>query len=226
MKIICGACSKPLSIDESKLPEKEVSFPCPLCKTKLRVDKRTIDPSSEKPHTAAVANGDATAPQPAQTAAAPAAATPATPAPGTGPVDQSASGEGKPALVVGENSAEVQQAVRALGYSPVHRASAEEGRDYFLQEFPEIVLFVPQAVAQPPMEDLVPLTSVGPAERRQGFFIMVGDNLRSLDGNAAFLYGMNLVVAKKDLGSIERIYADARKDHDRLTRAFKLFEEE
>ena len=35
IKITCTSCQKPLSLDESKLPMKEVSFPCPVCKTKI-----------------------------------------------------------------------------------------------------------------------------------------------------------------------------------------------
>lgn len=222
VKIICGACTKPLSIDETKLPEKEVSFPCPLCKTKLRVDKRQIDLDSDEPHTAAVA--DAGGSQPSAPAAAEPAAAAEAPAPP--PEIHGENRTGKRALVVGENPSEVQQAARALGYAPIHKASPAEGRDYFLQEVPEVVFIVPKAIGQPPMDDLVPITGVGPSERRRGFFILVGENLRSLDGNAAFLYGMNLVVAKKDLGAIGRIYEDARRDHDRLARGFTHFSDE
>jgi hypothetical protein len=44
----------------------------------------------------------------------------------------------------------------------------------------------------------------------------VADNLRTLDGNAAFLYGVNLVVAPKDIGTFPRIYKDAYAYHERL----------
>ena len=37
-----------------------------------------------------------------------------------------------------------------------------------------------------------------------------------IDGNAAFLYGVNLVVAQKDLGAFQQIYRDASAYHDRL----------
>ena len=228
VKIICGACTKPLSIDESKLPEKEVSFPCPLCKTKLRVDRREIDFDSDEPHTAEVAEGGSSQPAapPAVEPAAAAEAPAVSHSEETSGEPDAEGGHGKRALIVGENSAEIQQAARTLGYAVVHKATSAEGRDYFLQEIPEVVFVVPKTISQPPMEDLVPLTSVGPSERRRGFFIMVGENLRSLDGNAAFLYGMNLVVGRKDLGAIGRIYAEARRDHDRLARGFVQFGDE
>src|ERR1051325_59046 len=44
IRIVCTSCQKPLSLDETKLPMKEVSFPCPVCKTKLSVDRRTLEP--------------------------------------------------------------------------------------------------------------------------------------------------------------------------------------
>ena len=39
---------------------------------------------------------------------------------------------------------------------------------------------------------------------------------KTLDGNAAFLYGVNLIVSQKDLGSFQQIYRDASTYHDRL----------
>jgi hypothetical protein len=61
-----------------------------------------------------------------------------------------------------------------------------------------------------------PIMSVVPSERRKSFFILIADNLRTLDGNAAFLYGVNLVVATKDLGQFPQIYREAQGAHDRL----------
>jgi hypothetical protein len=46
--------------------------------------------------------------------------------------------------------------------------------------------------------------------------VLVADNLRTLDGNAAFLYGVNLVVATKDLPQFPQIYRDAHAYHERL----------
>ncbi len=58
MKIVCTNCQKPLSIDESKLPvDREVSFPCPACKTQLTVDRRHLEAAgvAARPQTAATA---------------------------------------------------------------------------------------------------------------------------------------------------------------------------
>ena len=63
---------------------------------------------------------------------------------------------------------------------------------------------------------MAPIIALNPVDRRKSFFILVSDNLRTLDGNAAFLYGVNLIVANKDLGNFQQIYRDALGYHDRL----------
>src|ERR1041385_3433519 len=59
-------------------------------------------------------------------------------------------------------------------------------------------------------------TARAPPDRRKAFFILFADNLRTLDGNAAFLYGVNLVIAPKDLGAFQQIYKEAFGYHERL----------
>ena len=46
IRITCTTCQKPLSLDETKLPMQEVAFPCPVCKVKLTVDRRTLVPAA------------------------------------------------------------------------------------------------------------------------------------------------------------------------------------
>ena len=84
------------------------------------------------------------------------------------------------------------------------------------QELPQIVFLSPPQVSAPPLEAMAPIVSVVPTDRRKSFFVLVADNLRTLDGNAAFLYGVNLVVATKDLPQFPQIYRDAHAAHERL----------
>jgi hypothetical protein len=74
----------------------------------------------------------------------------------------------------------------------------------------------PAQVTPPPLADFAPIIALTPADRRKAFFILFSDNLRTLDGNAAFLYGVNLVVTPKDLGAFQQIYRDAFAYHERL----------
>jgi hypothetical protein len=189
IKIICTSCQKPLSLDETKLPMKEVTFPCPVCKTKLAVDRRKLE-------------------------------APAVPAGGAAGSEASAGEEedsfGAKALIVGNDTPAIRQAVKLVGFMPVHIATAQQARDYYLQEFPPVVMLSPAQITAPPLESMQPIVSLTPNDRRKSFFILISENLRTLDGNAAFLYGVNLVVAQKDLGSFQQIYREASGYHDRL----------
>jgi len=123
---------------------------------------------------------------------------------------------GEKALIVGADDAVLRQAAKLIGFLPVHHAEAVKAREYFLQEFPRVVLIHPAQTTPPPLEAMGPIISLVPADRRKSFFILVADGLRTLDGNAAFLYGVNLVVAPKDLAQFPQIYRDAHAAHERF----------
>jgi len=188
IRLVCTSCQKPLSIDETKLPMKEVSFPCPACKAKVKVDRRKLASSDES------------------------AAEPAAP---SLPAEEEES-FGEKALLVGSDTQVLRSALASIGFQPVLMAAAEQAREFFLQEYPKVVLISPPQITPPPLESMQALLSIMPVDRRRGFFILVADNLRTLDGNAAFLYGVNLVVAARDLPSFSRVYRDALAYHDRL----------
>lgn len=199
IKIVCTSCNKPLSLDETKLPMKEVTFPCPVCKAKLTVDRRNLDAASA----------------PAQ-AAAPMAAE-STPAADNGAEHaEESEGFGTKALIVGNDNPALRQAAKLVGCIPVHMPTAQQARDYYIQEFPPVVMLNPAQMTPPPLESMQAIVSLTPTDRRKGFFILFSDSLRTLDGNAAFLYGVNLVVAPKDLGAFQQIYRDAYAYHERL----------
>lgn len=190
IKITCTSCQKPLSLDETKLPMKEVSFPCPVCKTKLTVDRRNL----EMAKAAAAPASDAQPPE----------------------AQEDDEGFGAKALIVGNDHTALRQAAKLIGFVPMHFAEAKQARDYFMQEYPPVVMLHPAQVSAPPLEAMAPIVSLTPVDRRKAFFILVAENLRTLDGNAAFLYGVNLVVATKDLGAFQQIYRDAFAYHERL----------
>ena len=196
IKITCTSCQKLLSLDETKLPMKEVSFPCPVCKTKLSVDRRKLGVPASQPSAAPVA-------------------APAVAGEESEPEDEDDE-LGSKAFIVGSDSPALRQAAKLIGFLPVHFAGPEQARDRFMQELPQIVFLNPTQMTPPPLETMQPIVSLMPAERRRSFFVLFSDNLRTLDGNAAFLYGVNLVVANKDLGNFPQIYRDAFKYHERL----------
>jgi len=197
IKIVCTNCSKPLSLDETKLPpNKEVVFPCPVCKTKLTVDRRNLE-----------GNAGAATPE-------------APPAPQHDPRHEGHTddddGFGAKALIVGADTPLLRQAVKLIGFMPVVMQTPQQARDYYMQEFPAVVILNPAQLTPPPLQEFAPIISLTPVDRRKTFLVLVADGLRTLDGNAAFLYGVNLVVAAKDLAQFPQIYRDAHTYHERL----------
>ncbi len=199
IKIVCTNCQKPLSLDETKLPDKEVSFPCPVCKTKLSVDRRKLNGGAEDSETA-----------PAPPAAAQDASV------GGEHHDDDHHGFGSKALLVGNDNPNLRQVAKLIGFLPAYFATAPEARDFYMQEYPQVVMINPPQMTPPPLESMQPIISMTSSDRRKSFFILFADNLRTLDGNAAFLYGVNLVVAMKDLPQFPQIYRDAHGYHERL----------
>ena len=196
IKITCTNCQKPLSLDETKLPMREVSFPCPVCKAKVTVDRRNLEG----------AGGPAVpveTPQPQSAAGAP-------------DDDDHANDFGEKALIVGKDDAALRQAAKLIGYLPVYHAEAKQAREYYMQEYPQVVFINPPQITPPPLDAMAAIISLTPVDRRKSFFVLVADNLRTLDGNAAFLYGVNLVVATKDMPQFPQIYRDALTVHERL----------
>jgi len=197
IRIVCTSCQKPLSLDETKLPMKEVAFPCPVCKTRLTVDRRTL-------------GADA----PPSTGSGPIPAMPQVPDAADAGADDD--GFGAKALLVGADHPALRQAAKLIGFMPIHLPTPEQAREFYMQEYPQVVMINPVQMTPPPLESLQPIISLTSADRRRSFFVLFSDNLRTLDGNAAFLYGVNLVVAMKDLGAFPQIYRDAHAHHERL----------
>lgn len=205
IRVTCSSCQKPMSVDEAKLPMREVSFPCPACKARITVDRRTLGPDSAVPAGAAAAS-----PAPAPAAPLQAIIPPS-------PAVEDGDDELAPrALIAGVDTPALREACRALGFEAYSFPTIEECRDFYLQEHPRLVFLSPAQLTPPPLADFQALTLVSPADRRQGYFILVSENLKTFDGTAAFLYGVNLVLAARDLPSIRRIYAEADAYHRRM----------
>lgn len=222
IRIHCNACNRPILVDETKLPMREVTFPCPACKTSLNVDRRTLGQG------AAATPGPAPAASPAPSPG-PRPANPLPPQSSSPPPEDDAILEddlAAKALIVGVDNPVARQAAESLGFQPVHLPTVEACRDYFMQEYPPVVFLCPAQLTRPPLEDMAPMTNIGPGDRRRSFFILLADGLRTLDGNAAFFYNVNLVVANKDVGSIQQIYRDAESFHRRMYHSYWAIQRE
>jgi hypothetical protein len=199
IKIVCTSCQKPLSLDETKLPMKEVGFPCPVCKTRLTVDRRTLPTDSSSAVSPAVSPAAGSLPQGSEL--------------GDAGDDE---GFGAKALIVGADHPLLRQAAKLIGFMPVYFPVPEQAREFYMQEYAQVVMIHPPQITAPPLEAFQSIISLTPSDRRRSFFVLFAENLRTLDGNAAFLYGVNLVVATKDVASFPQIYREAYAHHERL----------
>jgi len=190
IRITCTNCQKPLSLDETKLPPREVSFPCPACQTKIRVDGKALNTA--------------------------ATAAPAPPVRVDDDDDEHANEFGEKAIIVGVDDPALRMAAKLIGFLPVFFTEPAKAREFYMQEFPQVVFIHPGQMTPPPLDAMSPIISLLPADRRKSFFVLVADNLRTLDGNAAFLYGVNLVLSGKDLPQFPDIYREAHNAHQRL----------
>lgn len=193
VKITCSSCGKQLSIDETKLPMKEVKFPCPQCKADQFFDRTKMQSASADPVVAAVdGDDDFGLPQ---------------------------------AMLIGKDVPGLRDVIKAMGMSLNAFPAADAGRDFYYREYPHLVILSPTQMTQPPLQEMGAILSVSPVDRRKGFFVLVADNLRTLDGNAAFLYNVSLVIATKDVSQFQKIYADAHKFHEKMYKNFSLLTE-
>lgn len=198
VKITCSNCGKQLSIDETKLPMKEVKFPCPQCKADQFFDRTKMAAAEDDDEPSA--------------AVAPAAS----------------SGEdfGLPqALLVGKEVPGLREIIRGMGMNLNVYPEAAQARDFYYREYPHLVILSPTKMTQPPLEEMGPILAVSPVDRRKGFFVLVADNLRTLDGNAAFLYNVSLVVATKDVPQFAKVYGEGHRFHEKLYKNFTLLTE-
>lgn len=197
LKIVCNSCGKSIQLDETKLPKREVRFACPYCKTIL-----TFEPQSS-------ANEEAVPPLVAPFSAPPM-------------MDRGLYSHA-PALAIGREIPEVKEALQILGFSVRYLRSFEQAREAFYQDNPQLVVMAPSQLTMPPVAELQPLTSIAMKDRRRSFFVLVAEGIRTADGNAAFLYLVNLVVAIKDMTSFPLIYRDAFQVHQKLYTHYTSF---
>jgi predicted RNA-binding Zn-ribbon protein involved in translation (DUF1610 family) len=183
VRLTCPSCSRPLSVDEAKLPMREVNFPCPSCGAAVRFDRRSVEAESSDPHP-----------------------------PGLLPGEEN----GERAVVIGPESAPLREALQKSGFHPQFAADLAAARELLAREQTRLVVLAPGRLPPPPLQEMAPLLSMPPADRRRAFFVLTGEGVRTFDGNAAFLYGVDLVVAAKDLANFPAIYREADEQHRKL----------
>jgi hypothetical protein len=235
----CPHCSKSAQLESDSMPDKPAYFACPSCKQKVVVDKRKLlgqelqQPSAPTP-----------APQPPMPSAAP----PQPPMPD--PVTSAAAAAPPPAsmatfastaptgrrfpklpddacfpsgIILGENDtlvAEVQRSLAALNCDTELAGSTDIARQMIINEQPELCVYVGGQIPAPPYSEMAALTGLPPNFRRRLFVVLIADNLKTLDGNSAFLYQVNLIVAKQDFPHLGPALHSGLDYHERLYKSY------
>lgn len=216
VKVTCPSCGRVTELDPQKIPPKPVTFGCPGCKTKVPVDG------------AAIHRGEAPAPAPAPVVAPPAAAPPAAVAqvavhaPTRDPDDEfdliahleMPEGTELPSgLAFADDLATLGRLQEVLApYGCELRPCAEGAREIRAiasVNLPEMIVYVANALPAPPVPAMEPLLGLEPHDRRRTFFLVVADNVKTMDGNSAFFHGVDLLVSKQDLARADRVLYSA-----------------
>jgi hypothetical protein len=183
VRLTCPSCSKALSIDEAKLPMRQVNFPCPSCGAAVRFDRRSVDAQASAPDPSGLLSGEE---------------------------------DGERAVVIGPEAAPLREALQKSGFHPQFAPDLAAARELLAREHPRLVVLAPGRLPPPPLQEMAPLLSMPPADRRRAFFVLTGEGVRTFDGNAAFLYGVDLVVAARDVANFPAIYREADEQHRKL----------
>jgi hypothetical protein len=228
LRVTCQNCQRVTVVDSDKVPDQPVAYRCPSCQSKVVIDKRKL------------LSAEAEAPSAPAVGAAPAARS------GDSRDTGAASGERSsgslvvapdallemslppgesipPGFLVAEDRETAAQFRRQLEpYDCTLESFADAGtaRERALQEPPALLAFVADAVTKPPYAPLEPLVTLPPRDRRRVFMVLVASNVKSLDGNLAFLYQVDLLLNRQHVPQAAGILYSALRSHQRLYRPF------
>ncbi len=208
--VSCPHCAKPSRLDADKLPDQPAVFPCPHCKGRVVVDK------SKHPTTQPPATPPSTSP-PSVATNSPPAVEPAIPDRRFAALPTDAilpSG-----IIVGQDQSAVDEicaALAALGSEVEHVASPDLARQMIIEESPELCIVVANTIDATPHPPMATLTRLRPSFRRRLYLVLIGDNVKSGDGNAAFMHEVNLVLAMQDLSQLGAAIYNGVAYHNRL----------
>lgn len=94
-----------------------------------------------------------------------------------------------------------------------------------MEEVPPLLAVLVDSAAAAPLPMLEPLAQLPPAQRRRTYVVLVADNLKSLDGQQAFRYEVDLTVAAEDLDVAAQLVFLGLSHHEKIYSAFRRAEE-
>ena len=205
VKVTCPHCERSMGLDAEKIPDRPVSYKCPGCQGRIVVDKQKLLSGGGGPPPDPPESRDAVSPSPE-------------------PLDLPPGTTLPHGLLVAREAAladEIRQCLEPYESRLELLESAEIARGRVLVEPPPLVVYGTGSVEKPPLDELAPLAGLPPRERREVFLVLVANNVKTLDGNLAFLFGVDLLVNRKDLDRLPSALWDALRYHHRLYRSFR-----
>lgn len=189
MLVICPNCSKQLNLPADKIPNKPFAVNCPACATRIPVDPKGAA-SPAPPSAASETNTTSTETIANELRPLPAAE------------QQLLATMAPTALIVDfddQAAALAAKTLTLLGFADQRRIATLDDLGELLQETEIGVLLIAfDKVAPPPCESLAALYKLPLDLRRRTFTALIADNLRSLDGQAAFFFQVNCVLCSQD----------------------------
>ncbi|HPR63010.1 MAG TPA: hypothetical protein PK014_02215 [Thermoanaerobaculia bacterium] len=199
--VICKTCEQDVKFDETRLPQQVVSFSCPSCKAKITYDNRpkghrmtisnvTLKPMDKEKLSEMNILGTSTR--------------------GEGPVACILFKDGKIAPLITAGLEELGFHVEELF------EDTEKAAEFIRKETPDLLFIVIPEIDGPPSSLVKELLIVSADARRKIFTAIMADNVKSNDGNAAFLFNVNCLIAKSDLDRFHHLLFDSIREHKKL----------
>ena len=235
LRVTCQNCQRVTVVDSEKVPDQPVAYRCPACQSKVVIDKRKLLAAEADVSTApslgvasAVVGSGSNAARASTASAGPADADRSSGSLVVAPdalLEMSLPpGESiPPGFLVAEDrevGAQLRRMLEPYDCTLESFADAAAARERALQEPPALLAFVADAVTKPPYAPLEPLVSLPPRDRRRVFMVLVASNVKTLDGNLAFLYQVNLLLNRQHVPQAAGILYSALRSHQRLYKPF------
>lgn len=131
----------------------------------------------------------------------------------------------KSAIIISENENylnNLKEGIEELGFYIKRSFKALEDASLFItQELPTLILVQVETLPPPPFKSLEPIFLLNPNIRRNIFIFIIASNVKTLDGNSAFLYQVNGLISTNDLNSFHHHIASSIIFEQNLKAHFK-----
>ncbi|MEJ5167036.1 MAG: hypothetical protein WHV67_08430 [Thermoanaerobaculia bacterium] len=180
INLTCPNCSKTISFEPMKYPAQILSISCPSCKNKISYDNR---------------KKDSLIPIPSEI------------------IRLMPPLKDKSAIIISEREDylnNLKEGVEELGFYIKRIFKSLEDASIFIgQELPALILVQVENLPPPPFKSLEPLFLLNPNIRRNIYVFIIAPNVKTLDGNSAFLYQVNGLISTQDLNSFHHHIASS-----------------